>query len=71
MLCLTTRQLKYERKIEVTYKEAIGYMILAAKVLNIDKEVIEQIETEMQYQIETKTDEEAREAYKSYASFWI
>lgn len=55
----------------MTYKEAIGYMILAAKVLNIDKEVIEQIETEMQYQIETKTDEEAREAYKSYASFWI
>lgn len=52
-------------------KEAIGYMILAAKVLNFDKTVIEQLAVEMQYQIETKTDEEARETYKSHGSVWI
>ena len=52
----------------MTNESAIGYMILAAKALDIAVEDIRKIAQEMQSQMDFKTEECAEKAYKS---FWF
>lgn len=42
---------------------AIGYMILAAKELSLDKKLISELEEEMRSQMDISTEEEAISAY--------
>jgi hypothetical protein len=46
--------------------EAIGYMILAAKALEIDKKAIKALEAEMKWQMDMKSEDQARKAYESF-----
>lgn len=50
----------------MTNDAAIGYMILAAKDLGLDKEVISQLEENMKYFMDVKTESEAEKAYKEF-----
>ena len=45
---------------------AIGYAIMAAKSLELNKDIIKQIESEMNYCMDTKTEEQAEEVYRSF-----
>jgi hypothetical protein len=42
-------------------RQAIGYMLLATKKINLDKETIKKLRSAMYYQFDTKTEEEAEE----------
>lgn len=50
----------------MTNKAAIGYMILAAKVLKMDDYDIRQLENEMISQMDENTEEEAEKEYKNF-----
>jgi len=50
----------------MTNSEAIGYMILAAKALKLEKDLIKQLEAEMKYQMDMKTEQEAEMTYKTF-----
>jgi len=50
----------------MTNSQAIGYMILAARTLDLDREVIKQLEAEMKYQMDMKTEQEAESVYNSF-----
>ena len=50
----------------MTNEAAIGYMILAAKDLGLDKKVINQLEDNMKYFMDLKTVSEAEKAYKNF-----
>jgi hypothetical protein len=47
----------------MTNAAAIGYMILAAKDLKLDKEIIKQLEANMKYFMDMRSEEEAEEIY--------
>ena len=51
---------------DMTNAAAIGYMILAAKDLKLDKEVIRQLESNMKYFMDMRTEEEAEEVYNNF-----
>lgn len=46
--------------------QAIGYMILACKALDLSRETIKQIETEMVYQMDMETEERAEKEYQNF-----
>lgn len=50
----------------MTNSAAIGYMILAAKALNLDKDTIKKLERKMYEIMEFKTEEEAEEVYQNF-----
>lgn len=50
----------------MTNAAAIGYMILAAKDLNLNKEIIRQLESNMSYFMDMRTEEEAEETYNKF-----
>jgi hypothetical protein len=50
----------------VTNAAAIGYAIMAAKNLDLDKETIKQIEAEMKYCMDTWTEERAEDVYRRF-----
>lgn len=45
---------------------AIGYMILAARALGIDKDIIKKLESEMTYQMDMKTEDQAETVYQQF-----
>jgi hypothetical protein len=47
-------------------ESALGYMILAAKELKLDKDIIKQLEAEMKYQMDMYTESEAEQAYNNF-----
>jgi hypothetical protein len=49
----------------MTNAAAIGYMILAAKRMRLDKMYIAQMEANMRSEMDFTTEEEAEEAYKN------
>lgn len=51
---------------DMTNAAAIGYMILAAKDLALDKEIIRSLESEMKRIMEQKNEEEAENAYNNF-----
>lgn len=50
----------------ITNSAAIGYMIMAATEIGIDKETILQIEANMKYFIDLKTYKQAIETYNNF-----
>lgn len=50
----------------MTNGSAIGYAILALKALGFQDEEIRKIESEMRYQMDMKTEDEAEEAYNQF-----
>lgn len=50
----------------MTNGAAIGYMILAAKSLKLDHEIIKELEAEMKDQMDFKSEEQAQKAYQSF-----
>ena len=50
----------------MTNSEAIGYMILAGKALEINPKIIKQFEAEMKYQMDMKGEDQAQKAYESF-----
>jgi len=50
----------------MTNAAAIGYMILAAKALKLDKETIKQLEANMEHFMDMRTEEEAEETYNNF-----
>jgi hypothetical protein len=50
----------------MTNREAIGYMLLACKELNLDKEIVIQIRSSMYRQFDMKTESEAEEQGHKY-----
>ena len=50
----------------MTNEAAIGYMILAAKDLDLNKEIIRQLEQNMKYFMDRKTEEEAEKVYTNF-----
>lgn len=50
----------------MTNSEAIGYMILAGKALEIDQDIIKALEHEMKYQMDMKSEEQAQKVYESF-----
>lgn len=51
---------------DMTNAAVIGYMILAAKELKLDKEVIRQLESNMKYFMDMRTEEQAEETYNKF-----
>lgn len=45
---------------------AIGYMILAAKALGLDKKTIEQLDAAMTYHMDIHTEHEAEQVYRQF-----
>lgn len=45
---------------------AIGYMILAGRALGLDIDLLKQLEAEMKYQMDMKTEEEATAVYNNF-----
>lgn len=45
---------------------AIGYAIMAAKNLDLDKETVKQLEYEMKYQMDMRAEEEAENVYRNF-----
>jgi DUF438 domain-containing protein len=45
---------------------AIGYVIMAAKNLDMDKETIKQLESEMKYCMDMKDEEQAEKVYQEF-----
>lgn len=45
---------------------AIGYAIMAAKNLDLDKDTIKQLESEMKYCMDMKTEEQAEKVYQRF-----
>lgn len=50
----------------MTNEAAIGYMILAAKDLRLDKEIISQLVENMRYFMDVDTESEAEKAYREF-----
>lgn len=50
----------------MTNSAALGYMIMAAKVLKLPKELIQQLEQEMQVMFDLELEEDAEQVYKSF-----
>ncbi len=50
----------------MTNAAAIGYMIRAAKDLELDREVIKQLESEMKYFMDMITEEQAEQIYNNF-----
>jgi hypothetical protein len=50
----------------MTNGEAIGYMILAGKALRIDPKIIKQFKVEMKYQMDMKSEPQAKKTYESF-----
>lgn len=50
----------------MTNAAAIGYMILAAKDLKLDVKLIKQLEANMKYFMDMRTEEEAEEVYNNF-----
>jgi hypothetical protein len=50
----------------MTNSEAIGYMILAGKALEINPKIIKRFEAEMKYQMDMKGEEQAQKTYDSF-----
>lgn len=50
----------------MTNAAAIGYMIIAAKNLKLDTKIIKQLESNMAYFMDMRTEEEAEEAYNKF-----
>ena len=48
----------------MTNEAAIGYMILAARSLGLDQEMINGLEEEMAEMMDLKTEEEAKRTYR-------
>lgn len=49
-----------------TNEQAVGYMILALKALGWRYEDIKAVESEMKYQMDTKTESDAEKAYNGF-----
>jgi hypothetical protein len=49
----------------MTNSEAIGYMILAGKALEVNPKIIKQFEAEIKYQMDMKGEDQAQKAYES------
>ena len=45
---------------------AIGYAIMAAKNLDLDKDTIKQLESEMKYCMDMKDEEQAEKVYQEF-----
>lgn len=45
---------------------AIGYMIMAAKSLGLDKKTINQLEASMKYHMDMRTEDEASRVYEEF-----
>jgi len=50
----------------MTNAAAIGYMILAAKDLKLDPKIIRQLESNMTYFMDMRTEEQAEETYNKF-----
>lgn len=58
--------MKWEGGMSMTNSAALGYMIMAAKVLKLPKELIQQLEQEMQVMFDLELEEDAEQVYKSF-----
>jgi hypothetical protein len=52
----------------MTNEAALGYMIIAARAAGLEEKIIKNLESEMQWAFDMKTESEAEESYRESGS---